>query len=162
MERVTNFDDTIFAENVAPENDTIKFPREYHKSSGTSNASNTKTSRKPKEKKVSKSTTYKDFSFDLFGDTFDVHFKDKVYSSQDKEHWIYGNSNYANLVINLSTLRPNGDPLLPSQIKQTFIHEVVHMLLESGQFFDESYNEALVEWIAKCINKMCPTIMSKF
>lgn len=153
-----SFEDTIFAEDVVnangvSQNDNITFRREHRSSSP---AAKSKTSKK----KVSKN--YEDFDFDLFGDTFHVHFADRIVSVTDPEHWVFGNSNYANLEINLSTRRENGDPLLPSQIKQTFIHEAVHMLLESGQFYDESYNEALVEWIAKCINKMCPTIMSKF
>lgn len=155
MTQVKNFDDTIFAENVIGENDVIKFPRDHHRNGSASAEPSHKS-----KKKVSK--VYEDFDFDLFGDTFYVHFQDQVFSKEDHNYWVFGHSNYANLEIDLSTKRQDGMPLLPQQIKQTFIHEVVHMLLESGQFYDESYNEALVEWIAKCINQMCPTIMSKF
>lgn len=155
MEQVKNFDDTIFAENVIGENDVIKFPRDHHRNGSSSTEPKSKT-----KKKVSK--VYEDFDFDLFGDTFHVHFQDQVFSKENNNYWVFGHSNYANLEISLSTKRQNGMPLLHQQIKQTFIHEVVHMILESGQFYDESYNEALVEWIAKCINQMCPTIMDKF
>ena len=57
-------------------------------------------------------------------------------------------------VINLSLTTPSSKPLKPEQIKQTFVHECIHIMLESGQYFEESCNEGLVEWMAKCVNMM--------
>lgn len=106
------------------------------------------------DKSIKSKKTYKDFKFDLFGDKFNVHFTDAVHDVDDNDHWIFGNSNYSECEINLSTKSPLGHPLKPEQIKQTFIHECVHMMLESGQYYNESCNEALVEWMAKCVNVM--------
>lgn len=148
MEKVTNFNDTIFAEDVVTENDNIicspytKYPKR----------NNGKQASKPSNKKNTKQKKYENFTFNLFGDDIDVCFHDYVYSDEDPDRWIFGNSNFAEQVINLSTKKPSGNPLTSSQIKQTFIHECMHIMLESGQFYEESYNEALVEWMAKCIN----------
>lgn len=163
--KTVDFEDTDFAQDVITENERIVFS----KRSGSKTTSKTN---KPVQKKSNKYGTcdstncrYEDFSFNLFGDTIDVYFHDQVFSEEDENHWIFGNSNYAEQVINISLKRPSGNALSPSQIKQTFVHECVHIMLESGQFYDESYNEALVEWLAKCINMLFMTnkeISSRF
>lgn len=94
---------------------------------------------------------YKNFKFDLFGDIIDVCFLPKVCN---KNKWIFGDSNFAEQRIRLSLYKPSGAPLSPQQINQTFIHECVHIMLESGQFLNESNDEPLVEWLGKCINVM--------
>ena len=103
---------------------------------------------------MKKQKKYEDFQFNLFGETIDVCFHDKVYSDYDNSCWIFGNSNLSEQVINLSLTTPSDKPLKPEQVKQTFVHECVHIMLESGQYFEESLNEGLVEWMAKCINMM--------
>lgn len=148
MTKVIDFEDTEFAKDVITPSEKIVFNKQ-HRENSNNEVTNTS------KKKVKKTTKkYEDFTFDLFGDTIDVCFHDMVHSDEDPNHWIFGNSNYAEQVINLSINRPSGKPLSPAQIKQTFIHECIHIMLESGQFYEESYNEALVEWMAKCINQM--------
>ena len=142
MEKVTNFNDSIFAEDVVPTGDKFTFPRENGKSKATSSK------KSPKQKK------YEDFTINLFGDDIDVCFHDKVFSDTDPEMWIFGNCNFAERVINISLQSPSGRLLTSNQIKQTFVHEMVHIMLESGQYYNQSYNEGLVEWLAKCINMM--------
>ena len=147
MEKVTNFNDTIFAEDVVPTGEKIVFPRESKpRTGGKEKAMSSKKS--PKQKK------YEDFTINLFGDDIDVCFHDKVFSDTDPEMWIFGNCNFAERVINISLQSPSGRLLTSNQIKQTFVHEMVHIMLESGQYYDQSYDEGLVEWLAKCINMM--------
>ena len=148
MTKVIDFEDTEFAKDVITPSEKIVFIKQHRENS---NNEVTNTSKKKVKKTIKK---YEDFTFELFGDSIDVCFHDMVYSDEDPNHWIFGNSNYAEQVINLSINRPSGKPLSPAQIKQTFIHECIHIMLESGQFYEESYNEALVEWMAKCINQM--------
>lgn len=148
MTKVIDFEDTEFAKDVITPSEKIVFIKQHRENS---NNEVTNTSKKKVKKTIKK---YEDFTFELFGDSIDVCFHDMVYSDEDPNHWIFGNSNYAEQVINLSTNRPSGKPLSSAQIKQTFIHECIHIMLESGQFYEESYNEALVEWMAKCINQM--------
>lgn len=148
MTKVIDFEDTEFAKDVITPSEKIVFIKQHRENS---NNEVTNTSKKKAKKTIKK---YEDFTFELFGDSIDVCFHDMVHSDEDSNHWIFGNSNYAEQVINLSINRPSGKPLSPAQIKQTFIHECIHIMLESGQFYEESYNEALVEWMAKCINQM--------
>lgn len=161
MTKIVDFEDTDFAQDVITSEEKIVFNKS-HRENTKNEVTNTS---KKSSKKNEKMKKYEDFTFDLFGDTIDVCFHDMVYSDEDPNHWIFGNSNYAEQVINLSIKRPSGKPLSSAQVKQTFIHECVHIMLESGQFYEESYNEALVEWMAKCINQMFfmnKTIASKF
>ena len=37
------------------------------------------------------------------------------------------------------------------ELDKNLIHECIHAILDEGQFFDESSNEPLVEWLARCI-----------
>lgn len=129
MEKVINFTDTEFVKDTLNPDPKIVF-----------NNKNT--------------SQYESFKFDLFGDIITVRFFDNVYSKDDPDMWIFGNCNFADQLINLSTKSISGNPLSRNQIKQTFIHECIHIILESGQYFEESYNEGLVEWIAKCVNIM--------
>lgn len=129
MEKVINFTDTEFVKDTLNPDPKIVF--------------NNKNTRQ-----------YESFKFDLFGDIITVRFFDNVYSKDDPDMWIFGNCNFADQLINLSTKSISGNPLSRNQIKQTFIHECIHIILESGQYFEESYNEGLVEWIAKCVNIM--------
>ena len=129
MEKVINFTDTEFVKDTLNSDPKMVF--------------NNKNTRQ-----------YESFKFDLFGDIITVRFFDNVYSKDDPDMWIFGNCNFADQLINLSTKSISGNPLSRNQIKQTFIHECIHIILESGQYFEESYNEGLVEWIAKCVNIM--------
>ena len=38
-----------------------------------------------------------------------------------------------------------------SEIYITLVHEIIHAILDTGQYFEESQKEPLVEWIARCI-----------
>lgn len=149
MTKVVDFEDTEFAKDVITSNEKIVFNKQHR-----DNSNNEVTNTSKRSARAVKVKKYTDFTFELFGDTIDVCFHDMVHSDEDPNHWIFGNSNYAEQVINLSIKKPSGKALSPAQIKQTFVHECVHIMLESGQFYEESYNEALVEWMAKCINQM--------
>lgn len=113
------------------------------------------TSYQPKKKAVKKVSPkkvekkHKNFKFDFFGDTIEVKFFDKV-TNQDGD-WIYGCASYDDLTIMCSTLNCSGRPLTENQLKTTIVHEAVHIILQSGQFFAENDNEPLVEWLAKGI-----------
>lgn len=111
-----------------------------------------KATKKVTPKKVTKKPTtkkYKNFKFDFFGDTIQVKFFDKVTDMDG--NWIFGNASYDDCTINCSTINCSGRPLTENQIKNTLIHEAIHIILQSGQYFEENNNEALVEWLAKGI-----------
>lgn len=154
MEKITNFNDTVFSEDVNPTNEKIVFPSSIKmKKEGTSTKVK-KTAKKSTAMVTANNKAYEDFTFDFMGDTYEVNFHDGVYDMNDNEHWIFGNCCLAERVINISTKSQYGKPLSKNQIKTTFTHELTHIILESGQFFEESYNEHLVEWIGKCISML--------
>ena len=148
MEKVVDFMDTEFAKDVLNPDEKIVFNKPC-RGSKNNNVKNTNTNRNMKKQKK-----YEDFQFNLFGETIDVCFHDKVYSDYDTSCWVYGMCKLSEQVINLSLTTLSGKLLKPEQIKQTFVHECIHIMLESGQYFEESCNEGLVEWMAKCVNMM--------
>ena len=152
MEKVVDFMDTEFAKDVLNPDEKIVFNKSC-RASNNNNVKNTST-KNTNKKSMKKQKKYEDFQFNLFGETIDVCFHDKLYSNYDDSCWVFGSSNLSEQTINLSLTTPLGNPLKPEQIKQTFVHECVHIMLESGQYFEESCNEGLVEWLAKCINMM--------
>ena len=36
-------------------------------------------------------------------------------------------------------------------LQETYYHEIIHSILNEGQYKEESDDEHLVEWIAKCL-----------
>ena len=121
MEKVVDFMDTEFAKDVLNPDEKIVFNKPC-RASKNNNVKNTNTKRNMKKQKK-----YEDFQFNLFGETIDVCFHDKVYSDYDTSCWIFGNSNLSEQVINLSLTTPSGKPLKPEQIKQTFVLSLIHI-----------------------------------
>ncbi len=154
MQKITNFNDTVFSEDVNPSNEKIVFPTATKSRKEGAVTKVKKTAKKSTSVVKSNNKNYEDFTFDLMGDTYEVNFHDGVYDVEDNKQWIFGNCCLADRVINISTKTQFGKPLSKNQIKTTFTHELTHIILESGQFYDESYNEHLVEWIGKCIAMM--------
>ena len=52
--------------------------------------------------------------------------------------------------IEVSTKSENGLNLTPRTINITLLHELVHAIFASGMY-QETQDEPLVEWVAKCI-----------
>lgn len=141
MEKVTDFDNTIFSEDVIPTSSKVVF-REGDKKVT------------PKKKTSTETSKYKDFTFEYMMEIYKVHFQKNVKTIDEttgESFWIYGNTCSEERIINISTHSSRGKLLTPTQIKTTFCHELVHIILSSGQYFDETQNEPLVEWIAKSL-----------
>lgn len=77
MEKVVDFMDTEFAKDVLNPDEKIVFNKPC-RASNNNNVKNTSTKRNMKKQKK-----YEDFQFNLFGETIDVCFHDKVYSDYD-------------------------------------------------------------------------------
>lgn len=48
----------------------------------------------------------------------------------------------------------NGQLLEDEEIRISLFHEIIHAILMAGQYNNESMNEPMVEWIARCFNQM--------
>lgn len=146
MEKVTDFDNTIFSEDVIPASSKVVFREGENKTTSKVKKSNVMAPSRHKE--------YKDFAFVYMMETYKVHFQKNVKTTDEttgESFWIYGNTCAEDRIINISTHSCTGKELTPSQIKTTFCHELVHIILSSGQYFNETQNEPLVEWIAKSL-----------
>lgn len=90
---------------------------------------------------------------DLFGCTYTIRYKDKIISNEDKNHELFGVTNSCDRTITIAkTLY--GKTVSKKEIELTLLHELIHAILDSGQFLNESSNEAMVEWVAKCIYQL--------
>ena len=71
--------------------------------------------------------------------------------SEDKESFYFGMSNAIYKEIKLSTKLPDNTKVNNDSLQETYYHEILHSILNEGQYKEESDNEPLIEWIAKCL-----------
>lgn len=100
-----------------------------------------------------KSKEFKDFSFELFGTTWNVKFIEKSKELEDGKYEL-GNSNYMTNTITVSTHDADGNPLSEENVKLTLFHEIVHSIFATGSYISSTEDEPLVEWTARCINSL--------
>ena len=86
--------------------------------------------------------------FDIFGTVFTIKLVDTL--DEDDNNLHYGLTEYNTKEIRISkevikAKQPD------SEIYITLVHEIIHAILDTGQYFEESQKESLVEWIARCI-----------
>ena len=71
--------------------------------------------------------------------------------SEDKEIFYFGLSDFIHKEIKLSTKLSDNKIMDKDTLQETYYHEIIHSILNEGQYKGESDNEPLVEWIAKCL-----------
>lgn len=91
--------------------------------------------------------------FDLFGTSWIIKFVKKTQSKKDG-HWIFGHSNIMKKTVKVSINDDKGKPLDDETIQITALHELVHSILTTGQFLEETRDEPMVEWIARSIRAL--------
>lgn len=91
----------------------------------------------------------KDFKFNIFGEEYKVSFKDTV--ELDNCDFVWGISDAVYKQLEIATKYPNGDEINKEEIIRTILHELLHMILDEGMYQEEGKNEALVEWLSKCL-----------
>ena len=88
--------------------------------------------------------------FEMLGFTYNVIYQDKVYH-HDSSEWVFGKLSTSTRTIYISTKNSNNVDLSEDVIQNTVFHELIHAILEEGQYCNSSCDEPLVEWIAKNI-----------
>lgn len=91
--------------------------------------------------------------FDLFGTSWIIKFVKKTQSKRDG-HWIFGHSNIMKKTVKVSLNDDKGKPLDDETIQITALHELVHSILTTGQYLEETQDEPMVEWIARSIRAL--------
>lgn len=96
-------------------------------------------------------TVGKTIPFNLFGTSWTIKFVKKTESQGRDKHWIFGNSSLLEKTIKVSVKDREGKDVDAESIQITALHELVHSIFTTGQYLDETKNEALVEWTARSI-----------
>lgn len=89
---------------------------------------------------------YKDRTIDIFGTKWSIKFVDKI--ELEDEGSTVGLTDYSNKVISVITDQPR------EEISITLLHEIVHAILNAGQYISCSKDEPLVEFIARSFNSL--------
>lgn len=90
------------------------------------------------------------FSFNLFGTVWKVKFVDKIHLNED-DSWPFGITNFTTHVILIAKKTKDNDVIPKSELRITLVHEILHAILDTGQYLEETRNEPMVEWMARCL-----------
>ena len=91
--------------------------------------------------------------FDLLGTKYTIQYKDKI-EVEDESLFRVGTTSSAAHRITLAKLDYDGKPMDKSEAKITLIHELIHAILNEGQYHDASSDEPMVEWLARCLKSL--------
>lgn len=95
----------------------------------------------------------KDKEFEIFGSKYRLEYVDEI-ETEKEGSFVTGRTNSATNVIYISRYDADGKPVDPSEHKITLLHELIHAILDEGQYLSSSGDEPLVEWLARCINSL--------
>lgn len=99
----------------------------------------------------------KDRTINIFGTKYRVKFvdkvKDKTYTPEENVH-TYGLTNSANQTIQVALYNIDGKPVSNDELERTLWHELIHAILDTGQYRASSADEPMVEWLARCIKSL--------
>lgn len=89
----------------------------------------------------------------IFNASYKLRFVDEIESEEGGE-WAYGTCNSAANIITIATKGIDGKPLKDDVLKVTLLHELIHAILNEGQYRNSSSDEPQVEWLAKCLKHL--------
>lgn len=92
-------------------------------------------------------------TINILGTTYTIEYVDKIEMS-DPNIWRFGETNSADHSIKICTKLYNGLSIENKELEKNLLHEIIHAILDEGQFFSESSNEPMVEWLARCIHSI--------
>lgn len=86
--------------------------------------------------------------YKLLNNRIKIVYKDEVLDENGE--WIFGrcSNNGPEVILEISTLDREGNPMRAEDIEITVRHELFHMILDTLYFNELSGNETLVEWLA--------------
>ena len=86
--------------------------------------------------------------FDIFGTVFTIKLVDTLDEDDNNLHYGLTEDNTKEIKISKEVMKAKQPD---SEIYITLVHEIVHAILDTGQYFEESQKESLVKWLARCI-----------
>lgn len=91
--------------------------------------------------------------FDIFGTKWKVVFKETVLNDEEQPHELYGCCTMSSHTIEIAK-SVNGVKQSKEELKISLLHEIFHAIFDTGQYFNSSNDEPLVEWCARSINNL--------
>lgn len=89
-------------------------------------------------------------SFEIFGTKYTIGWVEEIADKSSKGTTV-GLCDSTNSKIWVATKLPNGDNISKEEQEKNKIHELIHAILNEGQYLNCSEDEPLVEWLARCI-----------
>lgn len=89
-------------------------------------------------------------TFDLFGDKWKIQLVDKLVDEKDGHEYFGQSQRGARNLINIAKSLDNVNTTEDTRV-QTLLHEIIHAICDTGQYFNISQDEPFVEWMAKCL-----------
>lgn len=88
-------------------------------------------------------------TINIFGTTYTIEYVDKI--DIEEPNFRFGEESSADHTIKIALKYNEAGDIEKSELDKNLIHEIIHAILDEGQYFQESNNEPLVEWLARCI-----------
>ena len=92
--------------------------------------------------------------FEIFGSKWTVEYPDVILTDNPNEY-CFGRTLYSTRTIQIAKKDNDGNIFPKEELKLTFLHELMHAVLGTGQYNNYSQDEPLVEWLARCIDSLC-------
>lgn len=94
----------------------------------------------------SKTTQYRDRTVDIFGSKWKLKFVDAI--EVDDGASVDGLTDSTNRIISVDVKQAKNEADI------TLLHELIHAILNTGQYFNASSNEPMVEFLARGIQSL--------
>lgn len=86
--------------------------------------------------------------FDIFGTIFTIKLVDTLDKEDNLLHYGLTEGHTKEIRISKEVMKAKQPD---SEIYITLVHKIIHAVLDTGQYFEESQKEPLVKWLARCI-----------
>lgn len=86
--------------------------------------------------------------FDVFGTVFTIKLVDTLDEEDNNLHYGFTEGNIKEIKISKEVVKAKQPD---SELYLTLVHEIIHAILDTGQYLEESQKEPLIEWLARCI-----------
>ena len=92
---------------------------------------------------------YKNRTIKIFNSTYKLLYVNDI-ESEDPDRTTMGVTDSNLKTIKIRLLNREGKPVPKKELEITLLHELFHAILDEGQYLNNSMDEPLVEWLARC------------
>ena len=92
---------------------------------------------------------YKNRTIKIFNSTYKLLYVNEI-ESEDPDRTTMGETDSNLKTIKIRLLNREGKPVPKKELEITLLHELFHAILDEGQYLNNSMDEPLVEWLARC------------